>query len=859
MAWSSSTSCSDGRRRRSSRRRSPARRARAPAGEIAGNPRRDPAPGSLRSPSRGPGDRIHGASGHPGRVPPDASPRASKSSARKSLPFLRVLLRDLTESLEQQAATGEILRVISSSPTDVQPVLEAVVEHAARLCAVPDADLFRVEGEELRVAAKVGPHPFWPIGEGAPINRDWVTGRAVVDRKLVHVRDLQTSDAEFPQGAAYARRYGHRTVLATPLLREGVPIGAILVRGMELRPFTDTQIQLLETFAAQAVIAIENARLFKELEQRNRDLSETLEQQTATGDILRAISSSPTDVQPVFDTIVESAVRLCDGVSATVYRFDGTLIHVSAQNSNVSAEARDAFHRRYPAPPSRASVVTGAILDRTVIHIRDFEDDPGATPASLEMARAIGHRSLLVVPLLRDGSPIGAIAVGRRSATAAPAHSRSVRSPCSRRLPIRPSSQSRMSASLRSWRQRNRDLTETLEQQTATGEILRVISSSPTDVQPVFDTIAQSAARLCEAEFCFVFRFDGELLHFVAQEGLTPEGVEALRGAWPMSPSLGERRREVGPQSRYRAHPGCPRGCELRAGRRREGRHLPQHRGRPDVARRRPDRSDHRLAIPGRSPSRPADRAPQDLRRPGRHRCRERPPLPGARAAQPRPDRDARAADRHRRDPAGHLELADRRRSPCSIPSLGALYDSAKRGFSAVIRYDGELLHLSAHAHAAPEGVDAMRRTFPMSPSRVNLVGRAVLTGAVVHLADVQADLDYNPTLASARKSELGRRANAARRPPDRGDHGAAVSRSARSPTRQIALLQTFADQAVIAIENVRLFTGAGAAQPRPDRDARAADRHRRDPAGHLQFADRRPARLRHVSPPTLSARAARR
>ena len=172
-------------------------------------------------------------------------------------------------------------------------MLDAVIKHAARLCGVPDADLFRVEGAELRVVAKIGPHPFWSIGEGAPINRDWVTGRAVVDRKLVHVRDLQASDAEFPEGAAYARRYGHRTVLATPLLREGVPIGAILVRGMELRPFTDTQIQLLETFAAQAVIAIENARLFKELDARNRDLTQTIEQQTATGEILRVISPRP--------------------------------------------------------------------------------------------------------------------------------------------------------------------------------------------------------------------------------------------------------------------------------------------------------------------------------------------------------------------------------------------------------------------------------------------------------------------------------------------------------------------------------------------------------------------------------------
>ena len=297
----------------------------------------------------------------------------------QSLPFLRVLLRDLTESLEQQAATGEILRVISSSPTDVQPVLEAVVEHAARLCAVPDADLFRVEGEELRVAAKVGPHPFWPIGEGAPINRDWVTGRSVVDRKLVHVRDLQTSDAEFPQGAAYARRYGHRTVLATPLLREGVPIGAILVRGMELRPFTDTQIQLLETFAAQAVIAIENARLFKELEQRNRDLSRRSSSRRRRG-TSSALSRARRRTSSRSSTRSSRARFSCamafsDGLPVRRHP------HPRGAHNNVPAEA--AKHSIGSGPCVRS----GECRDPgdpgpTGVHIRDFEDDPGDHPAT---------------------------------------------------------------------------------------------------------------------------------------------------------------------------------------------------------------------------------------------------------------------------------------------------------------------------------------------------------------------------------------------------------------------------------------------------------------------------------------------
>lgn len=150
-----------------------------------------------------------------------ARPPGVEVLGARNLPFLRLLLRDLAETLEQQAATSEILRVISSSPTDVQPVLEAVVEHAARLCDVSDADIFRIDGDTLRLVATIGPHPFWSIGEGAPINRNWVTGRAVVDRMPIHVPDLSTSEREFPEGSAYAKRYGHRTTLATPLLRGG--------------------------------------------------------------------------------------------------------------------------------------------------------------------------------------------------------------------------------------------------------------------------------------------------------------------------------------------------------------------------------------------------------------------------------------------------------------------------------------------------------------------------------------------------------------------------------------------------------------------------------------------------------------
>jgi len=712
------------------------------------------------------------------------STRHHRSPAAGVSEQVALLKRERDEALEQQRATSEILGVVARSRIDVQSVLDSVCQSAAQLCEAYDAAIWRPDGDRLLLAAHHGPIPQI---DSVPMVRGSVLARAALDNRTVHILDLQTQDDEFPVTSEYARRFGFRTGLYTPLLREGVAIGVIALRRIEAKLFTERQVALLQTFADQAVIAIENARLLNELRQRTTDLTESLEQQTATSEVLKVISSSPGELEPVFNAMLENAVRICDAKFGILFRYDNEAFDPVADFGVPSALAEYLRQRRGSFRP-----VPGSLLDRVrqtkqVAHTADYAAEAVSSPA----VPLGGARSFIAVPMLKDDSLIGAICIYRQE----------VRPFTDKQIALVQNFAAQAVIAIENARLLN-ELRQSLEQQTATADVLRVISSSPGELDPVFNAMLENATRICGANFGGMFRFENGVLRIIAKIGLPQKFFEALQSQTHRPGPLNAVSRLVRTQrpvhiadysvdeAYLSRDPMTTIGVEL--GGIRTLLNVPMV------------KDEELVGFIG------------IFRQEVRPFTDKQIALVQSFAAQAviamentRLLNELRQSLRQQTATADVLKVISR--STFDLQTvLDTLVESAARlceaDIAATHRLKDSLYQHAASYGLSPELHDFMK-SIPFEPGRGTVAGRTVLEGKVLHIPDVQADPEYTLTSVVERigaRTMLGV-------PLMR--EGIAIGvfvlmrRTVQPFTdKQIELAETFADQAMIAIENVRLF-----------------------------------------------------
>jgi GAF domain-containing protein len=437
------------------------------------------------------------------------------------------LRRELSEALEQQTATADVLGVISSTPGELTPVFEAMLANATRLCEAKFGNLLLYEGGGLRIVAShnvpsafVEAHyrrgPFQPP-PGGPL------GEVITTKQTVHTADMAETQAyaeRNPVTVVAVELGGIRTAVSVPLLKNNELIGIISIYRQEVRPFTDKQIALLSNFASQAVIAIENTRLFNELRQRTADLSESLEQQTATSEVLQIISGSPGELTPVFNAILSNATRICEAKFAYLYRFDGKAFHFAAE-VGTPPELGDFQRRRGPFLPDAGGHLDRVMRTKQVSHSTDLAAEPARTAG----ARFGGARSYICVPMLKDEVLIGTISIYRQE----------VRPFAEKQIALVQSFAAQAVIAIENARLLN-ELRESLEQQTATSEVLQVISTSPGELDSVFQAMLAKATDICGAKFGRLLLCEGYGLRTVAEHNVPPTFVARRRGLFHPAP-----------------------------------------------------------------------------------------------------------------------------------------------------------------------------------------------------------------------------------------------------------------------------------------------------------------------------------
>jgi GAF domain-containing protein len=699
--------------------------------------------------------------------------------------------RDLSESLEQQTATAEVLKVISRSKFELQPVLDTLVQSAARLCEAEQNVIFLREGDVYRIAARHGMPPELEVyAKQHPIapGRETLTGRVALESRVVHIPDV-LADPEYAYGAQSLG--GYRAMLGVPLLREGTCIGVMTITRKTPQPFTTKQIELVTTFADQAVIAIENVRLFDEVQARTRELSESLEQQTATSEVLQIISSSPGELAPVFEAMLANAVRLCEARFGMLFLHERGALRIVATH-NVPPEVHEARRSFQPHPDGPLGTV---LRTKRTVHV-DLASTPAYAerhPATIEAVELGGIRTNVAVPMLKDEEVVGVIAV----------HRQEVRPFSDKQVALLSSFADQAVIAIENTRLLN-ELRESLQQQTATADVLKVISRSTFDLQTVLDTLVESAAKLCESNDAFVFRREGETYRLAASYGYSPEYQEYMK--------------------RQSIEPG--RGTlvgrtALEAG----VVHIPDVLADPEyVWKESQKRGGFRtmLGVPllregspigvfamTRRVAQPFSEKQIELLTTFADQAMIA--IENARLFDEVQARTRELSESLQQQTATADVLKVISRSTFDLPTvLNTLVESAahlcEADMAGIVRPKGETLYFEASYGYSREFAE-YQASHPPGIDRGTVSGRVLLERKIVHVRDVLADPEY--THGAGQKIGGFRTFLGVPLLREGSPIGAiALGRNSVRPftDKQIELVATFADQAVIAIENVRLF-----------------------------------------------------